>query len=192
MELPGTGEWPGNSRPSESSEGGGPDILFLSETKMDRRRIEGLRWKLGLTNLVVNDCNGKSGGLAIFWRKEIDLHLRGTSRLYIDADVVEADGFVWRFTGFYGEPKSEKKDLSWKVLRTLSAARRRPWLRVGDFNEVLLGCEKEGGQPKPQGCMDRFRQALEDCELTEIWVMWETCSRGGTIAIAVKTTLGRG
>jgi len=115
---------------------------------MDRRRIEGLRWKLGLTNLVVKDCNGKSGGLAIFWRKEIDLHLRGTSRLYIDADVVEADGFVWRFTGFYGEPKSEKKDLSWKVLRTLSAARRRPWLCVGDFNEVLLGCEKEGGQAK--------------------------------------------
>ena len=46
-----------------------PDILFLSETKMDRRRIEGLRWSLGMTNLVVKDCEGKSGGLAIFWKK---------------------------------------------------------------------------------------------------------------------------
>ena len=54
-----------------------PDILFLSETKMDSRRMEGLRWKLGMTNLVVKDCKGKSGGLAIFWKKEIDLHLRG-------------------------------------------------------------------------------------------------------------------
>ena len=131
MELPGTGEWPGNSRPSESSEGGGPDILFLSETKMDRRRIEGLRWKLGLTNLVVNDCNGKSGGLAIFWRKEIDLHLRGTSRLYIDADVVEADGFVWRFTGFYGEPRRELRKNSWYLLRFLRAQSDAPWLRWG-------------------------------------------------------------
>ena len=34
-----------------------PDILFLSETKMDSRRMEGLRWKLGMTNLVVKDCN---------------------------------------------------------------------------------------------------------------------------------------
>jgi len=66
-----------------------PDVLFLSETKMDRRRIEGLRWKLGLTNLVVKDCDGKSGGLAIFWRKGVDLQLRGVSRFYIDADVVE-------------------------------------------------------------------------------------------------------
>jgi len=52
-----------------------PNILFLSETKMDEKRIEGLRWKLGLTNLVVKDCKGKSGGLAIFWRKEINLQL---------------------------------------------------------------------------------------------------------------------
>ena len=46
-----------------------PDILFLSETKMDRRRIEGLRSSLGMTNLVVKDCEGKSGGLAIFLEK---------------------------------------------------------------------------------------------------------------------------
>ena len=52
-----------------------PNILFLSETKMDEKRIEGLRWKLGLTNLVVKDCKGKSGGLSIFWRKEINLQL---------------------------------------------------------------------------------------------------------------------
>ena len=43
-----------------------PDILFLSETKMDRRRIEGLRWRMGMTNLVVKDCEGQSGGLAFF------------------------------------------------------------------------------------------------------------------------------
>jgi DNA-binding response OmpR family regulator len=28
-----------------------PDILFLSDTKMDDRRIKGLRWNLDLTNL---------------------------------------------------------------------------------------------------------------------------------------------
>jgi len=102
-----------------------PDILFLSETKMDERRIESLRWRLGLTNLVVKDYKGTSGGLAIFWRKEINLQLRGISRFYIDADVVETDGFIWRFTGFYGEPKSNQKDPSWKALRTLNASRRR-------------------------------------------------------------------
>jgi exonuclease III len=89
-----------------------PDILFLSETKMDERRIKGLRWKLGLTNMIVKDCVGRSGGLAIFWRKGINVHVRGILRLYIDADVTEEDGFLWRFIGFYGEPEGENKSLS--------------------------------------------------------------------------------
>lgn len=58
------------------------------------------------------------------------------------------EGFIWRFTGFYGEPKTDRKDFSWKALRMLNASRRRPWLCVGDFNEVLLGCEKEGGSQR--------------------------------------------
>ena len=46
------------------------------------------------------------------------------SRFYIDADVVEVDGFVWRFTGFYGEPKTDRKEDSWRAMRALNAARR--------------------------------------------------------------------
>ena len=58
-------------------------------------KIEWLRWRLGLTNMVVKDCEGRSGGLAIFWRNGINFQLRTTSQLYIDGDVVERDGFVW-------------------------------------------------------------------------------------------------
>jgi exonuclease III len=137
-----------------------PDILFLCETKMNRSKIEGLRWMIGLTNMVVKDCNGRSGGLAIFWRNGVNFHLRIASQLYIDGDVVEKDGFIWRFTGFYGEPSSEKKDLLWRALRTLNAARRRSCLVMGDFNEILFS--------SPQSCMDKFREALEECSLDDL------------------------
>ncbi|KAE8800591.1 Retrotransposon protein [Hordeum vulgare] len=43
-----------------------PDMLFSSETKLDARRIEWWKWKLGMTGLVVKDCEGKGGGLAMF------------------------------------------------------------------------------------------------------------------------------
>ena len=32
----------------------------------------------------------------------------------------------------------------------------------------MLSCEKEGGQLKPQRCMDRFREVLEECSLTDL------------------------
>jgi hypothetical protein len=98
--------------------------------------------------MIVKDCSKtRSGGLAIFWQRGINLHVRGIPRLYVDAEVMEEDGFLWRLTGFYGEPSTEKKYLSWKALHTLNAAQWRPWLCLGDFNEILLACEKEGGLP---------------------------------------------
>jgi hypothetical protein len=30
-------------------------------------------------------------------------------RLYIDVKITEADGFLWRLIGFYGEPSTEKR-----------------------------------------------------------------------------------
>jgi exonuclease III len=35
-----------------------PDVLFLCKTKMEQKKIEWLRWKLGMPNMAVNDCVG--------------------------------------------------------------------------------------------------------------------------------------
>jgi len=78
--------------------------------------------------MTSKDCDGKSGGLAIFWQSGIDLHVRHISRMYIDTEVKEADSFVWRLTDFYGESATEKVVLSWKALRTLNAMRHHSWL----------------------------------------------------------------
>jgi exonuclease III len=89
-----------------------PDILFLAETKMDTRKIEKFRWMLGLANMVCKSCVGKSGGLALFWRKCIYVNLQTMSKYFIDATVTTDEG-SWRFTGLYGEPNSKKKAITW-------------------------------------------------------------------------------
>ena len=63
-----------------------------------------------MPNLVVKDSVGASGGLALFWKKNVNLTVKSLSKYHIDAVVREEDGFEWRFTGMYGEPKSEEKD----------------------------------------------------------------------------------
>ena len=78
---------------------------------MDRDKIEDLRWRLGMTNLVVKNCKGQSGGLAILLNKVVTFYLRAVFRLYLDGDVMEPHGFSWRFTGFYWEPRMDKKEL---------------------------------------------------------------------------------
>ena len=67
-----------------------PDILFLSETKLDEARMEKFRWKLGLPHMIIKDCDGISGGLALFWRRGINVSLRWKGRMHIDVDVERA------------------------------------------------------------------------------------------------------
>jgi hypothetical protein len=52
-----------------------------------------------MTNFMVKNCEGQSGGLAVFWKTGVKVHFHTTARLYMHMDVEESDGFVWRFTG---------------------------------------------------------------------------------------------
>ena len=145
-----------------------PDILFLCETKMIEKEMDWFRWKLGMPHMTVVDSKGRSGGLALFWRKGVDVQLRRKGRYHIDVDVVEDNGSRWRFTGIYGESKSGEKENTWRLLRTLQAQSNLPWLCMGDFNEILFLHEKEGGPARAPGCMESFRRALDDAQLGDL------------------------
>jgi hypothetical protein len=120
--------------------------------------------------MVVKDCEGRRGGLALFWKRDVIVNLRWKSRFHIDVDVEEENGRKWRLTGIYGESKAGEKETTWKLLRTLHGQLQpnMPWLCVGDFNEILFTGEKEGGPARAQGCMDAFRRCLEECELNDL------------------------
>ncbi|KAI5008136.1 hypothetical protein ZWY2020_009184 [Hordeum vulgare] len=145
-----------------------PDILFLCETKLDEKRMEKFRYMLEMPHMIVKDSDGQGGGLALFWKRDIVVTLRWKGRMHIDVIIKEKDGFKWRLTGIYGEPRSEHRENTWKLLRTLHLQEQLPWLCVGDFNEILYNHEKQGGVPRPQRCLDAFRDALNFCNLNDL------------------------
>lgn len=145
-----------------------PDILFLCETGLDRRRMEKFRDLLGLHNMEVRNNDGKSGGLALLWRRGINVMVRWMGRMHIDAIVEEEDGFKWRLTGIYEESHMERKVETWRLLRTLQHQINLPWVCMGDFNEVLFSHEKQGGVPRAHRYMQNFRDALDFCNLHDL------------------------
>jgi exonuclease III len=86
-----------------------PDVLFLSETKHDGKWMDWLRWKMNMPNLVVKDSKETSGGLALFWKKEVDLTVKSLSKYHIDAVVKEHDGTRWRLQVFMGNHGVRKR-----------------------------------------------------------------------------------
>jgi endonuclease/exonuclease/phosphatase family metal-dependent hydrolase len=87
--------------------------------------------------------------------------------MHIDFNITEVDGFKWRLTGIYGEPRVDKREETWRLLRTLHCQEKLPWVCIGDFNEILYSFEKQGDAPKPQSQMERFRNALNFCNLND-------------------------
>ncbi|KAK9901868.1 hypothetical protein M0R45_001892 [Rubus argutus] len=113
---------------------------------------------------------GQSGGLALFWKEDIDVRFRSKSHHHIDVMVDSASPSLptWRFTGFYGHPSQTERFRSWSLLRELSDEHSLPWVVMGDFNELLHAHEKVGGWRRTERQMQGFHDALSYGDLFDI------------------------
>ena len=145
-----------------------PQVLFLSETRLAAGNSDWVRVKLGFgSSLVVNQV-GLGGGLMLLWTDSSSVSIRSYSPHHIDASVTLADGIHWRFTGFYGQPMTSRRFLSWELLRRLGTANSEPWLVAGDFNEITEPSEKTGTYMRPLPQMEAFYQVLFECNLQDM------------------------
>jgi hypothetical protein len=57
------------------------------------------------------DSDGLSGGIGLFWSEEVEVDIQSFSSAHINAKVrmIDSDLPMWRFTGFYGEPRAENR-----------------------------------------------------------------------------------
>jgi exonuclease III len=68
-----------------------PNILFLLETKCQKNKLELLRVKMGYGGLFVVDPVGRSGGLVLFWRDDVNLEIQNFSRRHINS-IIKGEG----------------------------------------------------------------------------------------------------
>ena len=125
-------------------------------------------WSLGYNGCLDVNCQGRSGGLALFWSTDLCVSLQSFCSNFIDVHVKEASGVIWRATFVYGEPKTDRRHIFWDRLRFLKAQWQGPWVCIGDFNEVLSNDEHMGPTDRGETQMRLFRDCLEDCQLVDL------------------------
>jgi hypothetical protein len=146
----------------------GPKIVFLMETRLPVRKLEVLRLKLGMRGCFGVGRRRFGGGLALLWTEDVDVHVQSYSSSHIDAQVLQEDGAGWRITGFYGNPETALRYRSWALLRRLQVVSDRPWMLLGDFNEIVALDEKFGREDRCLRQMAGFRDVLTDCSLLDL------------------------
>ncbi|GMI64370.1 hypothetical protein HRI_000106300 [Hibiscus trionum] len=156
-----------------------PGLFFLTETKVKDSKMAGIRRKCGFFNGIDVSAVGRSGGLSMGWKNCCKVSLRSYSVRHIDVLIEDdSEGNQWRCTGFYGHPEEQHRGESWDLLRSLDDMPDTPWLVLGDFNEIVLSSEKQGGRDRPVRQMEGFSAALSDCGLDDLgftgqWFTWE-------------------
>jgi hypothetical protein len=62
-----------------------------------------LKSKLGYDHVFTMDCKGRSGGLILMWKLDIQVDIQNSSRKHINAVVkLSHNARPWKFIGFYG------------------------------------------------------------------------------------------
>lgn len=146
-----------------------PNVVFVCETKCRRKRIEYAWDKLNFDHRFFVESVGRTRGIAILWKKEVDAILDSYSNHHISISIVcDVLKKNWTLTGFYGQPATAKRRESWDLLKLIQSKVHNPRLCMGAFNEVLFQDEQFGSTTRPFKQMDEFRLALVDCGLVDI------------------------
>ncbi|KAF4347816.1 hypothetical protein G4B88_012929 [Cannabis sativa] len=112
--------------------------------------------------------NESSGGLLLLWNDDWEVSVKSFTSGHIDALVKCPGRELWRFTGFYGNPKASCRSESWRLLCRLKDLFDLPWICGGDFNEILSINEKKGGSDRSMSAMTEFQNALDRCSLADL------------------------
>ena len=147
-----------------------PTIVFLMETKVDKKEwIDKVKERCKLKHGLFILSNGNNGGLALFWKDGVTLDVQSYAYDQIDAWIDGGSGIGWwHLTGFYGNPKMERRLESWAKLKFLKNSSSLPWLVIGDFNEIIGLSEKEGGRIRPKRQMELFLEVINFCALRDL------------------------
>jgi len=134
-----------------------PLVVSLAETWLVQARLGDIRDRFRMGNYFGVTKVNLGGGLALFWKKGLKVDVESSSLNHIDVLINKSKEDGWSFTGFYGEPLTQRRLESWNLLRNLYGRFSIPWLCIGDFNEITKSHEKSGGRLRPFMQMKNFR-----------------------------------
>ncbi|PNY08791.1 endonuclease/exonuclease/phosphatase family protein, partial [Trifolium pratense] len=145
-----------------------PEIVLLIETLVHSNKIKDLCYVLGYDGSFVVDRDGRSGGLAVFWKSTFNCNIINFSSNFINLQVHDTMRGDWRLTSFWGYSDSARRRQSWNLLRDLASMSTDPWCIIGDFNDLLSSDDKKGGPERPAWLYNGFRNAVSDCSLLDM------------------------
>ncbi|KAI9102310.1 hypothetical protein K1719_023512 [Acacia pycnantha] len=146
-----------------------PSVIILAETKCDEEARFSCLSSLGYDGRSFSPSVGRSGGMVVVWRSDrITVSVLQVDRQFIHLCCTNRIGVTFLLTAIYALPSENSKRVLWEELRKLSLSISRPWVVLGDFNDVLYPSERTGGARGSVRRMNLFFERLQGCRLSDL------------------------
>ncbi|GMI66193.1 hypothetical protein HRI_000288600 [Hibiscus trionum] len=167
-----------------------PTVIFLSETKQNKRYLEKIKMKMKMDCSFYVEPQGLAGGLALWWKTEADVTILGYDQNLIDTKIRLQEGDSWYNTFIYGPPNKENRQEFWKNLSKCRENLQDKWVIIGDSNTVACQEDKEGGNPVNPSETKWYTDFIDSSGMIEVPIKGGKFSwynqRGGEHAILEK------
>ena len=121
---------------------------------------------------------GRSGGLALFCKKNVKMELKFVDKNLFDC-WVQFDSFSFYISCVYGDPMFVNRPKIWERLSRIGVNRQECWCMLGDFNDILHNGEKSGGPLRKETTFIPFRDMIKACQMTELSSTGNALTWGG-------------
>ena len=81
---------------------------------------------------------------------------------------VQTSDPIWLISAIYARPRLSKRRILWDNLKIVAQLQNLPWLMLRDFNEVLSGEDKFGGNRVNLNRALQFKECLDDCNMVDL------------------------
>ncbi|KAG5539097.1 hypothetical protein RHGRI_019600 [Rhododendron griersonianum] len=139
------------------------------ETKNNRNTLDRIRQQLQFPNCCYVDPVGLAGGLALWWKDEVNIEVRFKNKNIIRC-IVSWPNVQERWLGayIYAPPRRQERSQFWDSLKRLACENDYPWFCMGDFNEIGSIWEKQGGGECSRSRIELFQSVLSECALMDL------------------------
>ena len=146
-----------------------PKVLALVETHMGGEQAEKIATLLHFTGHTRVDAVGFSGGIWIYWKKElvtVDPIIKHEQFITMTISRIGAE--PWYFSAVYASPDPTKRTDLWRELRDFAERNNEPWLIAGDFNETRFPSERSSSCRETTRRSHGFNEWIDDLQLMEV------------------------
>lgn len=113
------------------------------ETKNGDTFCERVWYQIGMGKVFYVSLRGSLGGLALWWREEIFIHILSANPYIIDTMVTFIlTGITMHMIWIHADTDENQRNQNWEELRLIARGRKGMWITMGDFNAITHHHEK--------------------------------------------------